>query len=275
MTEKRVLVKNIEINYKVFGPPAQAIKGYPMLILHGWGSSSERWQRVGELLAEKNLQVIIPDLPGFGKSQAPGQSWNLDNYIEWVREFTEHIPELTNEFYLLGHSFGGSLAVKFSIKYNQKVSGLFLVSAACVRKLKFSKKLWYRFSKIIKLFSFLPYYNLARKAFYKFILQKSDYPYVKGVMKETYIKVVSEDLSLRLSFIRVPTTIIWGDKDTLTPLSDAHFINKKIHHSKLIIIPNAKHALQIEVPEVLVEKILENLTVKSYTEELLSLKNII
>lgn len=270
MEEKKILIKDVETNYKVFG------QGHPMVILHGWGSKSDRWQKVAELLAEKNIQVFIPDLPGFGLTPEPKTAWDLNNYVEWVKEFSEKIPELNNGFYLLGHSFGGSLAVKFSIKYNQRVEKLFLVSAACLRKATLSKKIWYRISKIAKVFSFLPYYHLARKAFYKFIIRKSDYPYIKeGVMKETYIKTLSDDLSFRLSFVKVPTVIIWGDKDDYTPLDQSAFIHRKIQHSKLIVLPNVKHALQIEAPEILTEKILENLTITTYNEQLLSLKNVI
>lgn len=212
------------------------------------------------MLAQKNIRVIVPDLPGFGKSQEPPTPWGIDNYIDWVHEFVENSPELPKEFYLLGHSFGGSLSAKFAIKYNQKIKGLFLVAAVCVRTFKSSKKILQHLSKIVKIFAFLPYYQLFRKAFYKFILRKSDYPHVKeGIMKETYIKVVSEDLSYRLLFVKVPTTIIWGDKDESTPLSDGEFIHAKIKNSKFIVLPGKKHSLQLEAPEMLAEKILENL----------------
>jgi len=97
-----------------------------------------------------------------------------------------------------------------------------------------------------------------RKAFYKFIIKKSDYPYVEGVMKETFKNVISEDLSQFTGFIRTPTVIIWGDKDKSTPIEDAYFLNNKIKNSKLIVISNMGHILNRECPEVLVEKILEN-----------------
>ncbi len=268
MVEKKVTVKNIETNYKVFG------KGKPLLVLHGWGSNSGRWHKVAELLAEKNIMAIIPDLPGFGTTPEPASAWNLDSYVEWLNEFCEKIPELNNSFYLLGHSFGGSLSVKFTVKYTQKVKKLFLVSASCVRKVTVMKNFFYRLSKIFKIFSFVPGYQLFRKAFYKFILRKSDYPYVRGVMKDTYMKVVSEDLSWRLPFVKVPTALIWGNKDTSTPLADAKIIQGKIRNSHLVVVPGAKHSLQIEVPEILAQKVLENLPASTYYDQLLSLKNI-
>ncbi len=238
-----------------------------MLILHGWPSSSEKWVAVGELLSQthsagsgqEGLKVIVPDLPGFGKSQQPSQAWNTDSYIEWVREFCDNVDGLAGEFYLLGHSFGGSLAAKFAVKYNQRITKLFLISAAAVRESTPKKKFYYQISRVGKIFSFVPGYPLFKKAFYKFIIRKTDYPYVKGVMKETYIKVVSEDLSHRLSFIKVPTVIIWGAKDDSTPLEDGQFIHGKIKNSTLVVVPDKKHSLQIEAPELLAEKILANM----------------
>lgn len=248
-----VAIKELKINYKIFGG------GKPFLVLHGWGSSSERWQKVAELIAEKGYLVIVPDLPGFGKSNEPPVAWSLDNYVEWLSEFTEKIPELQNGFYLAGHSFGGALVAKFSLKYNQKVEKLFLISAACVRKNTFVKKFFYRLSKIAKVFYFLPYYEEFRKAVYKFIIRKSDYLNQNGVMKETYIKGLLDDLSYKISFIKTPTVIIWGDKDDLTPLEQGEFISNKISSSKLVIIGGADHSLHIKIPEVLAEEIIKNL----------------
>lgn len=253
MTEKKVIVKSLEVNYKIIG------KGKPFLILHGWGSRYDRWQKVGELLSKKDLKVIIPDLPGFGESQGLIIPWGLDDYVEWVFEFSNLLPELKNGFYLLGNSFGGSVAAKFSIKYTQKVEKLFLVAAACIRKTTFKKIFLEKISKIIKIFYFLPFYNLAKKAFYKLVIGSSDYLRVNGVMKETYLKVISDDLSEKLPFLRVPTVIIWGDKDESTPLYQAKIVNRKIQDSKLIIITGGDHYLQQKMPEVLVRKILENL----------------
>lgn len=259
MIERQVFIKGLEVNYKIFKQSQPRQAGIPFLILHGWGSGSDKWQKVGELLAEKNFKVIIPDLPGFGKSQEPKNAWNLDSYVDFVYDFSNSLPELKNEFFLVGHSFSGALASKFAIKYNQKVKKLFLVSAACIREKTLKKQVLEKISKLFKLLSFLPFYEFARKIFYKFVVGGYDYLNVKSSMKETFLNIISENVSNNLPFIRVPTIIIWGDKDALTPLRHAEIISKKIENSKLIVVKEAKHALQISSPEILSEKILENL----------------
>lgn len=252
MTEQQIIINNLKINYRIFG------QGKPLLILHGWGSKSDRWQKVAEILAQENLQVIVPDLPGFGKSQEPESVWNLDNYVEWVYKFSQKVDSLGVGFYLLGHSFGGAIAAKFSIKYAQKVEKLFLFGAAAIRKRTIKKQVLGKISPLVKIFAFLPFYGLAKRAFYRFVVGGSDYLRVQGVMKGTFLKAISEDLSHKLLFIKVPTVIVWGGKDDTTLVEDAYFIKKKIENSTLVIIEEGDHDLEQKMPEVLAEKILEN-----------------
>ena len=138
-----MIINGLKINYRIIG------EGKPFLILHGWGSQSAKWQKVGELLTSKGLKVIIPDLPGFGESEKPKTVWNLDDYCNFVREFIDFLN--LDKFYLLGHSFGGALAVKCSLRFPEKIDKLFLVGAACVRRKSFKVKFLKIISKIFKI----------------------------------------------------------------------------------------------------------------------------
>ena len=77
-------------------------------------------------------------------------------------------------------------------------------------------------------------------------------------MRETYLNIINEDISGLFSQIKVPTVIIWGDKDDITPIADAYFINKEIKNSKLEILSGIGHRIRAEAPELLVEKIIKN-----------------
>lgn len=226
---------------------------YPILILHGWGSRAAAWKEVADFLENDGYKVIVPDLPGFGQNPAPEKPWGVDEYMEWVDEFVKQ--NNLSRFFLLGHSFGGGLAVKYSVKFPEKVEKLFLVAAAYSRR-KTAKRIFFGvISKIFRIFSFLPFYNLARKAFYKFIIRKSDYIYAKGVMKESYLKIINEDLSYLLFSIKVTTVIIWGKKDDVTPIKLAYFAKEKIKNSELTIIDEGDHDLERKMPRILSEKI--------------------
>lgn len=245
------IVNGLEVNYQVVGD------GVPLLILHGWGSNSTRWQDVANKITEKGFKVIVPDLPGFGETTPLSVPWNMNNYIKWLEAFVREMN--LGEFYLAGHSFGGALACKYAIGHPQAVKKLFLLSAASIRTKTTKKSAYKNLAKIVKIFAFVPGYALFRKAFYKFIIRRSDYPYVDGVMKETYKSVIFEDLSQFTGFIKVPTILIWGDKDKSTPIEDAQFMNKKIRNSKLITIAGFGHALNKDCPEILAESILSNI----------------
>lgn len=264
MTEKEILIGDLKINYKVFGA------GEPFLILHGWGSRSDKWQRIGELLSEKGILAIVPDLPGFSKSQTLNNTWNLNDYCRFVKEFVKLCPEIKEDFNLLGHSFGGALSIKFSVEEPQRIKKLFLVAPACFRKITFKKKVFSKIARVVRVLFFslpgtvknklAPSYNNFRKAVYKILIRKSDYPYVKEeIMKKTFSNVVKEDISFYFSYIKIPTVIIFGDKDNVTPKREGDFINKRISNSKLIVIPEAGHDLNVKTPEILAENILNNL----------------
>ena len=196
-------------------------------------------------------------MPGFGVSEKLARPWTVNDYVKWFEEFTRALN--VESFYLLGYSFGGALAAKIAVKYPQRVQKLFLVASAIIRKKTVKKKFSAKISKLIKLFYFLPYYSFFRKAVYKFIIRKSDYVYNEGIMKQTYLNVIADDVSFNLPFIKVPAVIIWGDKDQSVPIEDAHIINEKIKNSKLVIIPGADHLMHRQLPELLAEKILENI----------------
>jgi pimeloyl-ACP methyl ester carboxylesterase len=225
-----------------------------LIILHGWQSSKEKWQVVKENLEKQGLKVIVPDLPGFKKENELNRSWNLDNYLRWFEKFSSEISE---PFFLLGHSFGGRMAIKFAAQHPEKLKGLILVSAAGIKHKKtFKQNLFFKMAKTGKKFSFLPFFSFFRKAFYKFIVREKDYARAQGFLKETFKKIIAEDLTPYFLKIKISTLIIWGEKDKMTSLSDAYLMNKKIPNSKLEILKKIGHLPYREAPEILAEKII-------------------
>lgn len=248
MEEKIISINNLKVNYKIAG------EGQPILILHGWGSNSERWQRTGELLAEKGLKVIIPDLPGFGKSQVPLEPWGIQNYCQFVKRFAKNLN--LEKFYLLGSSFGGAISMKYAVEYSENIKKLFLVAPAYSRRKTVKRVSFFLISKILKPFAFFPFFKVARQAFYKFFIPRSDYPQTFGLMKKIYLKIINEDLSHLAPLIKLKTVIIWGEKDKVIPIREAYFLKKKIQNSDLIIIKDEGHGFSEDSKEKLAEIIL-------------------
>jgi pimeloyl-ACP methyl ester carboxylesterase len=224
-----------------------------ILILHGWGSCAENWGQVKKLLEDQSYKVLIPDLPGFGENPAPLQSWSIDNYVGWVENYCEE--NNLSQIFLLGHSFGGAIATKFALKKPEIIEKLFLISTAGIRRKSIKRKIFKKSANFFKKFDFLPFFNFFQKIFYKLI--KSDYLHTQGVMRETYLKVIKQNISKDFSKISLPTVLIWGEKDNITFLKDAYYIKDQISGAKLEILPDIYHNPHRENPELLVKKILD------------------
>ncbi|HOI97847.1 MAG TPA: alpha/beta hydrolase [Candidatus Pacearchaeota archaeon] len=258
MFEYKILINNFLVNHKIFGASFdKALAGVPILVLHGWGVGSESWVGVAELMAKEGYRVIVPDMPGFGKSAVPEKPWTVDDYVEWVKDFADKLE--MDGFILIGHSFGGQVAAKFCAICPKKVDKLVLCAAAVVRKPRLgSRQILAKYlAKTKIIFQNIPFgiYPVLRKIVYR-IAGTRDYAQLQGVMAQTFLNVVGESVIEFAKRIKTPTLIIWGDKDRETPIEDAREINNAIAGSRLEIIPGAGHKLHRTHAQILAEKII-------------------
>ena len=115
-------INNVKINYKQYG------KGEDVVLLHGWGQNIEMMKPLGDHLCD-HYRVTIIDLPGFGLSKEPVYAYTIFDYTETVHELLKEL-KITNPI-MMGHSFGGRIAIVYASKY--KVSKLVLFGSPCVR----------------------------------------------------------------------------------------------------------------------------------------------
>ena len=253
MREEKISINGLEINFKIAG------EGEPLLILHGWGGSSGSWIRVQEILSKNGFKVICPDFPGFGKSKTPLYPWSVTDYANWLAEFAN--SQKLEKFFIIAHSFGGRVAIRFATLYPEKIKSLILCASAGIKpKPGLKTRLIYRLAKIGNAI-FTPKHLVrfrdgARNLFYVF-LRHHDYAKAQGIMKETIKKVLDEDLLDDLPKIKTKTLIIWGSADRLVPVKYAHIFQEKIENSKLEILANIGHSPHLEVPEKLSEIIVQ------------------
>lgn len=253
MEEKEILINNLKINYKIagFGPA--------VLILHGWGGSSDSWTKTIDILAKQGFRVICPDFPGFGKSKTPFSPWDLENYINWLNEFINFLN--LDKFFLIAHSFGGRIAIKLATKNPEKIKRLILCASAGIKpKSGLKTKIIFYLAKIGNTI-FAPkhlarFKDGARNSFYIF-LRNRDYVKANGTMKETIKKVLEEDLLSDLEKIKIKTLIVWGEIDKMVPLKYAFIFKEKIKNSELEILPKIGHSPHLEAPKKLAEIVIK------------------
>lgn len=249
--EETIQIDGLEVHYKIAGQPFDSAQGKAVLVLHGWGGSSDSWKAVQVQLAQHGYRVIVPDLPGFGKTLAPRSVWGLQEYLSFVHEFAEKLS--LRSFFLIGHSFGGRIAVKFAAQYPDLLYGLVLADSAGIPgRPNFKTKLIRRFVKIGKIvlspriFSWMR--ELAKGLLYT-LLRNSDYAKAKGIMRETMKEILKENISSSLPSIKTPTFIIWGEKDRMTPLENAYVFQKNIPNAQLKVFPGVGHSPHLKIPE--------------------------
>jgi pimeloyl-ACP methyl ester carboxylesterase len=243
MQESNITMNGLKISYKTFRH-GDASADEVVLVLHGWGRGSDTWIETGELLAQKGFLVIIPDLPGFGKSAVPRTPWTVNDYLKFVENFAAELR--LDKFNVIGHSFGGGLGAMFAAKNPQKINKLVLCDSAIIRKERLSLRQIVA-KGIVKSGKFvlaLPFAGgivpLAQRAIYK-IAGVHDYQTANPVMKETFKNILREDLIGHATKIKVPTMIIWGRDDKSTPVEDAAVLNKIIAGSTVAFIEGAGH----------------------------------
>ncbi|MDX1608006.1 MAG: alpha/beta hydrolase [Candidatus Spechtbacterales bacterium] len=244
MAENKIKVKGLTTFYREEGT------GDPILILHGWGSNANTWRKTQKELARLGYRSIAIDLPGFWRTEEPPEPWYLKDYTEFIDEFVQKLD--LYGFTLMGHSFGGRIAIDYATRYPKKLHALVLVAAAgIIRHKKAKLKLLLVLTKIGNMiFTVPPLYwfkPIAQKMWYRFT-GEHDYEKATPVMKTVMQRVLNEELYERLPHITTPTLILWGDQDTTTPLTDGFVIHKMVPVSHLHVFPGEPHGLQIKAP---------------------------
>ena len=241
-----ITVDGYNISYKITGEGTRTA-----VMLQGWGTDHSIYDLVAKAFDE-NWRFVQFDLPGFGASDEPKEPWCVDDYADFFCDFMKelHIEKAT----LLGHSYGGRIIIKLANRTNLPfcIERIVLMdSAGIMPKRSFKQKLSIRRYKIKKKI-------LNQKVIHALFPEviddwnsrqgSEDYRRATPVMKSTLVKSVNEDLTDLLPGIKQDTLLIWGDKDTATPISDAKLMEEKIQNSGLCVLEGCGHYAFLEKP---------------------------
>ena len=241
-----ILVDNYNINYKITGAGSRYI-----LMLQGWGTTLEVYDSVAAAVGNA-YQFIQLDLPGFGKSDEPREPWAVDDYADFVEKFLKAIE--IDSVILMGHSYGGRIIIKLANRDNLdfNIEKIVLVDAAGIMPKKtFLQKLKVKKYKILK-----KIFNIkVMEILFPELIEdwrsrqgSADYRNATPIMRQTLVKSVNEDLTHLLAGIRQETLLVWGDKDTATPIEDAHKMDELIPNSGLVVLEGTGHYSFLEKP---------------------------
>lgn len=236
-----VSIDGLNINYIDEG------SGKAVLLLHGWGGSIQTMRPIADILKGK-CRVVALDLPGFGKSDIPKVPWNSYDYALCIKKFIDKLG--LDDIVLFGHSHGGRISIVLSAMYGSVVEKLILIDSAGIipkKRPKYYFKVYSfkLFKKIYLLFSKGDSREQKIEKFYnKF--GSADYRESQGVMRQTMVRVIHDNLAPLLPDIKVPTLLIWGENDQDTPLYMGKLMEEKINDSGLVVLKGAGHYSYID-----------------------------
>jgi pimeloyl-ACP methyl ester carboxylesterase len=188
------------------------------------------------------------DFAGFGASNEPHEVWGVEEYTRSIEALLASLSVTRPT--LCGHSFGGRVSILYASR--NEVARVVLTDAAGVkpkRSLNYYRKV-YTF-KLLK--STLPLLIGKQKA--SMLIEQrrakggsSDYNRATPMMRAILSKCVNEDLCRVMPKVSAPVLLFWGDRDTATPLSDAHKMERLMPNAGLVVAQGAGHFAMLEQP---------------------------
>lgn len=219
----------------------------PLALIHGAGGDHLYWPPEIRRLAGRRVYAI--DLPGHGKSRGRGEQ-SIQDYAGKVREWlgaTGHRRAV-----LGGHSMGGAIALSLALDYPDCAAGLALIgSGACLRvnpalleMLADPEKYSQAVEAIIR-WSFSPQAPTRLVQLAASRMAQT----APGVLYQDLVACNNFDVSERLAEIHLPTLVICGSADKMTPLRLSSQLTAGIPEAQLETIPEAGHMVMLEQPQ--------------------------
>jgi pimeloyl-ACP methyl ester carboxylesterase len=259
---KRVEVDGTPINYVDVGSGDEE----PVVLVHGLGGQWQNWLENIPRLAQER-RVVALDLPGFGLTPKPADGEiSIPGYGRCVDSFCEKLG--LGEVALVGNSMGGYVTAETAIQFPQRVSRLTLVSAAGISSADaFQAPILTigRIATALATNTAARHRHLAARPITRHVslalvarhprLLKPDFAYEgfykgagKGGFDDALRASLDYDFRDRLPDVKVPTLIVWGEKDSIIPVRDADEFERLIEDSRKVVMKDTGHIPMAERP---------------------------
>ena len=239
-------INGTEICYRIEGEGNNRV-----LLLHGWGCDMKLMQPVADALADGNT-VLSVDLPGHGESGRPPEPWGVPEYAACLRELLKRLSFTPCS--VIAHSFGARVAAWLEAEEPGLFNRIVFTGGAGIRP-KPSEESKARAARYKKLKGYcetakkIPLLGKAAENMEEKLRLKygsRDYNALDAEMRQTFVKVVNQDLTDLYGCFRASTLLIWGDEDTETPLWMAKEMEQRIPDAGLVILEGGTHFAYLE-----------------------------
>ncbi len=240
----------IKTNCYVAGDEGKAA----VVMLHGMSTSADSFRELMHLLAD-DYRVIAPDIPGFGYSENTNP-YTMEHLIEWLTDLVEQMD--LSSVHLLGHSFGGVLALGQALNYPEVVERLVLVAPAVLVAGQYPdwlKKVGKNL-RLVEAGIVLSRVLLERQIRVPFfdadsmdesVWQRRRMDYANSRASADAMNAVAfYDVRPYLPEVKQPTFIIWGEDDPVVPHEHAEKIERQIPDSRIYKVASCGHIPMLE-----------------------------
>jgi len=243
-------VRGTRVHVEASGP-AHDVSFPSLLFLHGAGGDATLWEHQENRFREERA-VLRLDLPGHGSSAGEGEK-EMYTYGEWVRDTCREVVG-EKPCVLVGHSMGGAIAMALAVERRLPLAGLVLVGTGA------------------KLGVTPVVFRLLREDFEGFVRTIDGAALGPDAPAEARQRVTASlrrcspetihgdfaacdrfDIRDRLKEILVPTLVICGEEDRLTPLRSSEYLHREIAGAHLVTVPGAGHMVMLEAPDAVNE----------------------
>jgi pimeloyl-ACP methyl ester carboxylesterase len=267
---RRVRVHGTPVNYVDLGSGERE----PVVFVHGLGGQWQNWLENIPRVAQER-RVLALDLPGFGLTPEPLDDITIPGYGRFVDAFCERLD--LGPVAVVGNSMGGYIAAEVAIQFPARVSRLVLVSAAGISSAAAVQAPILTAGRVLSLiftYSAARHRNLAARPLSRHFslalfarhprLLEPDLAYegfFKGAGKpgldDALRASLDYDFRERLAEVRVPTLIVWGEKDAIIPVRDANEFERLIPDSRKVVMRDTGHIPMAERPQAFNDLLME------------------
>jgi pimeloyl-ACP methyl ester carboxylesterase len=228
-----------------------------VLALHGWRRNHLDFDPVFAVPEfEGSHAAMAVDLPGFGATPPPPRGWGSFQYaVNLVPLFDDLAERVT----VVGHSFGGRVALHLPSLLPGRIDRLVLTGVPLLDRegRRRKPKLAYRMGRRL---NDLGVISDRRMEILRNKHGSPDYRAAQGVMREVFVKLLSEQYAADLEALTIPVTLLWGADDTEVPVEVANRATTLISSSQLIVRPGAGHLTPTEIPTDVRAAVLDGLS---------------
>ncbi len=222
----------LNLNYNEFDGDGNKV----YIFLHGWGMNSVCFNNIISGLDDFK-KIISLDFFGFGRSSVPDLFFDTYEYAYYVFCVICKLGLDTCDIIVVGHSFGGRVAILLSSVFDLRISNLVLIASAGVNL--FDIKKWLKISR----------YKLCKKLVNAKLLNEkyldkfgsSDYKSCSENMRKVFVNVVSQDLQKHLKKTSAFVSLIWDKRDKETPYRICKILHNNFDKSNILLLENGKH----------------------------------